>query len=216
MARVTWAAGLALGLASGLAAPAAAQRFVGCTGYQEEAAAQAVASAANVARLAAAEVSAQSQIYRFWFGPHDPARAEVVRSTLKRLNAQLLDTRLTLVCEDSKLDCEATFAYVTGTPAVIHLCPDYFRMPSLSRGAAPDAALEAGTREGTIIHEASHFEAVGGTGDGCYERTPCAILATEDAPTAIGTADSLQFFAEDVAFDRAARAVRAAREAPAP
>jgi peptidyl-Lys metalloendopeptidase len=59
-------------------------------------------------------------------------------------------------------------------------------------------AIEDGTREGTIIHELSHFPFTAGTGDECYGRTTCANMAGRDARRAIATADSYQYYAEDV------------------
>ena len=55
-----------------------------------------------------------------------------------------------------------------------------------------------GTREGTIIHEISHFNIVGRTEDNCYSREYCAEMATGNAYAVVRNADSYQYYTEDI------------------
>ena len=83
---------------------------------------------------------------------------------------------------------------------MINLCPSFFAMPGVAGIVAGGVSFETGTREGTIIHEVSHFEAVAATGDHCYGRSDCAVMARRDPGLAVRNADSYQYFVEDVAL----------------
>lgn len=185
-----------------LAGPAAAADFTRCTKVQIAAATDALGAAADLALAAAAAVSDGAD-YGRWFGRWDARRAGDVRATYTAIAGVLASEDLEVVCPQVGLDGCTTqiFANVFPDQAfVVNLCPSFFGMPSI-RGIVPGSyPFETGTREGTIIHEVSHFTAVAGTVDACYGRTDCAMMARRDAGTAVRNADSLQYFAEDVAL----------------
>ena len=181
-----------------LAAGAAEARgFAGCTKAEEEAAGAAVDGAMALATRAGAAVG-DTPAYDAWFGAWSPAHGERVRATLKVIHRELSADRLRVDCEAEDRTCWTAFAFVTpGQPGVVNLCPSFFGMPSLAE-AEEGADIERGTREGVLIHELSHFPHAGATGDECVSRTTCRTLARGAPATAVDTADSYQYFAEDV------------------
>lgn len=190
------ALGLGLVLLLAGAAPAAARSFLQCSKEEARIADAALDAAMGLAVRAAAAMGDTPE-YRRWFGAFDAARAERVRRNLKAIHRELLGNRLTGICGGLKdATCSEAFAYVTWTPGVINLCPSFFGMPVMT---SPEGeASETGTREGTIIHELSHFAHLGATGDDCWSRPHCEILARRKPSVAVATADSYQYFAEDV------------------
>lgn len=174
--------------------------FERCDKAEMAIATDAVKGAQLLASAAAAAVG-DTEDYARWFGRFSMTNAETVRSNLKAIDLTLRANAVKAVCpnvgeEDCKVD---TFANVwPDQPFVVNLCPAFFDMPVMSsmRIGTPDA--ENGSREGTIIHELSHFIVVAGTDDECYTRTVCSNMARNDARRAIRNADSYQYFAEDV------------------
>ena len=180
--------------------PTWAATFEHCGRPDAKIAGAAIASALDLAIRAAAAVGDTSE-YTLWFGTFSTANGEEVRANLKAIHKELLGNEIKAIClGPQEVDCkEETYAYILyERPHVIHLCPSFFRMPTLADARAGRAGMEDGTREGTIIHELSHFPFTAGTGDECYGRTTCANMAGRDAPRAITTADSYQYYAEDV------------------
>lgn len=198
---VRWAM-LAAGLLLGLVPPAGARAersFESCTKPDEKLADAAIGGSLELARRAAAAVG-DSDEYLRWFGAWNRDRQEVVRANLKAIHRELRADEVKAVClPAADLDCkDGTYAFVLyDRPRVIHLCPSFFAMPSMEDARAGRGDLENGTREGTIIHEVSHFLSTAQTGDECYSRTECGHMA-RDAERAITNADSYQYFAEDV------------------
>jgi peptidyl-Lys metalloendopeptidase len=110
---------------------------------------------------------------------------------------------VTAVCQTAEfVEClDGRFAYVfSGDPYRVHLCPPYFNLPPLDVLQPGARRSDNGTREGTIIHEISHFDVVTGTEDHCYSRTECAEMAASNPELAIENADSYQYFTEDVIY----------------
>lgn len=180
--------------------PAPARGFENCTRAQAKVADAAIGGARAIAVRAAAAVG-DSPEFVLWFGPFSAPRGERVRAALKAIHGLLVEDDLRAVCLGGRAaDCKhGTFAFVLlDRPRAIHLCPDFFRMPTMEDALAGRGALGHGTREGTILHELSHFPAVAGTGDACYGRGACGELAGRDPARAVATADSYQYFAEDV------------------
>jgi peptidyl-Lys metalloendopeptidase len=202
--RIPIFASLCLGL---LAGSAAAQTYESCTKSQITYATAALEGAEAIVLRAAAQVG-DTPAYTTWFGRYSSANAEVVRATLKGIAAALVSDQLTVVCPAiGEEDCTVSiFANVRpDSPFVVNLCPAFFRMPSMLGIVRTSSVFDTGTREGTIIHEVSHFDVVGGTDDHCYGRELCTDLARTDARRAIDNADSYQYFAEDITFTRAAQ-----------
>ena len=191
-----------LGLACGLATtgPASAERVVlGCSKSEGKLADAAMTGATAVSARAAAAVGDTDQ-YADWFGPFSIARSETVRANFKSIVAELRADGLVIECLPAQdPDCGGrTYAYVTDDALhTIHLCPAFFGMPSMEDALAGQGTLENGTRDGTIIHETSHFAYTAHTADECYSRSVCHQMA-RDMARAIRNADSYQYFAEDV------------------
>lgn len=182
------------------AGPALARTFENCSRPQVKVADAAIGGAREIAVRAAAAV-ADTPEFVLWFGAFSAPHGERVRASLKAIHAALVEDDLKAVCLGGRaFDCkDGTFAFVLfDRPRTIHLCPDFFRMPAMEDARAGRGALGNGTREGTILHELSHFPFVAGTRDDCYGRGPCGDLAGRDPSRAIATADSYQYFAEDV------------------
>ena len=182
------------------AAPALAQRtFENCSKPDQKLADAAIGGSLELAQRAAAAVGNTDQ-YLAWFGAFNRNRQEVVRANLKSIHAELRADEVKAICLGPQdVDCkDGTYAYILyDRPRVIHLCPSFFTMPSMEDARSGAGDLENGTREGTIIHEMSHFPFTANTGDECYSRTDCGNMA-RDAERAITNADSYQYFAEDV------------------
>ncbi len=152
--------------------------------------------------LQAVEAVDDAAVHVRWFGRWDDGRAETVRQTLLSIDGALRSDVLRMVCPPmGREGCTASiFAWVMPGDLAINLCPSFFTMPGVAGVVAGGNSFETGTREGTIVHEVSHFEAVGGTGDFCYGRTVCAGMARRDSGLAVRNVDSFQYFVEDVAL----------------
>lgn len=191
------------GLAIGLAAQAQAQTFERCTKVEIEVI-QAAIDGAEVLALNAAGAVGDTDVYRRWFGPYSPRNGEQVRNALKAINDALSESVVHARC--GNLDEEGckggeTYAWVYRTePFRINLCPNFFEMPVMFEYDSTDSRMENGTREGTIIHELSHFGVVADTDDICYSRGFCSDLARRSPGEAIRNADSYQYFAEDIGY----------------
>lgn len=196
---VRWRVGV---LAAVLVAPTAAlaeRSFQRCSPPNEKAADAAIGGSLDLAARAAAAVGSTDEYLR-WFGAFDRDRQEEVRANLKAIHRELHADEVRAICLHADApDCvDGTYAYVRGErPPAIYLCPSFFAMPSLEDARVGNGDLENGTREGTIIHEMSHFPYVASTSDECYSRTECGHMA-RDAERAVINADSYQYFAEDV------------------
>ena len=192
--------GLALSVLS--AFPAFAATFERCSKAEIAYATDAIEGASNIVLRAAALV-ADNPEYQQWFGNYTKENGEIVRSTLKAIDRALQSDELKAVCPNTGDDgCDLdVFANVwPDTPYVVNLCPSFFRMPSMLGVVRTSYAFDTGTREGTIIHEVSHFTIVGGTKDECYGREVCTDMALSEADRVVHNADSFQYFAEDINF----------------
>jgi hypothetical protein len=194
------ALGLALAATLAGAAPGLARSFENCSTGQVKSASAALDGALELALRASAAV-ADTPDYARWFGSWTRQHGEMVRANLKAIHGALKADEVKTVCLSPRdLDCkEGTFAYVIfNRPQVIHVCPSFFAMPTMADARAGRGELDHGTREGTVIHELSHFPLIAATEDHCYSRPVCDDLAEADPRRAIDNADSYQYFAEDV------------------
>lgn len=179
-----------------------AATFAQCTKAQIAQAAGAVEGARALVR-AAADAVADDADYARWFGRWDAERAAEVRATYLAIDAVLGAEALHVVCPPVGMDgCTVSvFANVwPDEPFRVNLCPAFFSMPGIAGVVEGSFVFETGTREGTIIHEVSHFDAISATWDHCYGRTDCALMARRDPDRAVANADSYQYFAEDLAL----------------
>lgn len=181
-----------------LATPAFAE-YRQCTSQQKSDLKKARVNAFDALSAATVQITAQNGAYHTWFGRWDAVRAKVVRATVSALKDHIRTSKITYICERSGAGtCDVgTYAFVyprdSGT---IHLCPPYFSLPSLSDATFLEV-FNSGTRAGTIIHEMSHYEDVGSTGDFCYNRDVCSAFARTSPNRAVHNADNFQYFAED-------------------
>lgn len=183
-----------------LAQSVAAQGFENCTKAEVATATAAITDAKRVSLNAAAAVGDTPEFTR-WFGKYAPETGEVVRANLKAIVGAVRSGTITTICENVGFDgCDpGTYAFVNATqPYRVHLCPSFFRMPSLNRLDPDQSSGENGSQTGTIIHELSHFRIVARTDDNCYARTVCSRMAQRNSVSAVHNADSYQYYAEDV------------------
>ncbi|MDP5084311.1 MAG: M35 family metallo-endopeptidase [Yoonia sp.] len=185
-----------------LAQPATAQTFSGCDTEQSKIIADALGTAKELTLKAAVAVGDTSD-YQRWFGDYTQANAEEVRANLKAVVRALRGGGVTAQCEVVGDDgCSAgEYAWVFAhEPYLMHLCPSFFSLPALVALQPGSRRSDNGTREGTIVHEVSHFIHVADTDDHCYSRRECAQMALSDPRRAIENADSYQYFTEDVTY----------------
>ncbi len=183
---------------SGLASPAFAD-FRQCNAAQQSDIEKARLNAFDALSAATVQITRQNGAYRTWFGNWDNARAKFVRNTIKALKNHILTSNITYVCESYGVrSCDgSTYAFVyPSDSSTIYLCDPYFDLPQLSDATFLEV-FNSGTRAGTIIHEMSHYDDVGGTLDNCYNRDVCADYARTSPSRATHNADSFQYFAED-------------------
>jgi len=181
-----------------LASPAIAD-YRNCSPGQQSDIEKARINAFDALSAATVQISAQNGAYRTWFGPWDSVRAKFVRNTVSSLKHHIRTSKITYVCgRVGSSSCDpGTYAYVyPDDSGTIYLCPPYFDLPQLSDATFLEV-FNSGTRGGTIIHEMSHYNDVGGTNDNCYNRDVCSDFARTDPNRAAHNADSFQYFAED-------------------
>jgi peptidyl-Lys metalloendopeptidase len=181
-------------------APAQALEFRSCDKAQIAIASAAVAGAQELMRASGAAVADDDDFAR-WFGRYSPSRAEELRAGLKAVARALAHPDLTMFCPDLGVDgCTAdVFATVySDRHYVVNLCAAFFEQPTMAGIVVTSDAFEAGTREGTIIHEVSHFDIVAATEDHCYGRTECMDMAKTNPGLVIQNADTFQYYTEDI------------------
>ncbi|WP_108815174.1 M35 family metallo-endopeptidase [Loktanella sp. Alg231-35] len=186
----------------GVAQPAAAQSYQGCNFSEARIIDEAMRSAKDLT-LKAAAVVGDTPDYHRWFGTYSQANADEVRANLKAIVTAIRGGGVTAQCDQISQDgCSAgEYAWVyADEPYLIHLCPSFFNLPVLERLQPGSRWSENGTREGTLIHEISHFLRVARTDDHCYSRLICREMASNDATRAIDNADSYQYYTEDVTY----------------
>ena len=185
-----------------LPAPARAVTFEACEKVERAEIELAIGSAMSLAQAAGAAVRDDANFGR-WFGAFSDRNAETVRRNLKAVHDALALDELNVICVNTGFEgCkDGTYAYVYRDQHYdVHLCPSFRFLPAMFDFEADDPRMENGTREGTIIHEVSHFVIVAGTDDNCYSRPVCSEMAGRDPYSVVHNADSYQYYAEDVGF----------------
>ncbi len=184
------------------AAPAMAQVFEGCNKEQELTLDAAMRNAKDLTLKAASAVGDTAE-YDRWFGTYSASNAEQVRATLKSVVSAIRGGGVTAQCHTVGEDgCNAgEYAWVyPHEPFLMHICPSFFNLPALTTLQPGTRRSDNGTREGTVVHELSHFLSVANTDDHCYSRSECADMASYNPRHAIENADSFQYFTEDVTY----------------
>ena len=183
---------------STLALPALAD-FRNCNIQQQSDIEKARVNAFDALSAATVQITPQNGAYQTWFGRWEPVRSKFVRTTISALKNHIRTSKITFVCENRGAGaCDgSTYAFVYPSDSgTIYLCAPYFELPSLSDATFLEV-FNSGTRGGTIIHEMSHYDDVGGTYDHCYNRDTCSAFARMSPNRAAHNADSFQYFAED-------------------
>ncbi len=186
----------------GLVNPAFAQNHQGCEKDQIRIVENALRNAKDLTLKAAAQVGDTPE-YARWFGTYSDANAEVVRATLKAVIGAIRSGGVTTQCNTAtQHGCTAgEYAWVYAhRPYQVYVCPPFFNLPPLTALNPGERRSDNGTREGTMVHEISHFLRVADTWDHCYSRSECSRMAVNDPDLAIENADSYQYFTEDVTY----------------
>ena len=181
---------------------AVAQSTPGCNATQTALVQTALGNAKGLTIKAAARVGDTAE-YERWFGLYSPQNGEQVRATLKSIVTAIRSGAVIAQCDtmrdDGCMDGEYAWVY-PHQPYKIHLCPSFFDLPPLVALRPGTSASNNGTREGSLVHEISHFNPVARTDDYCYTRRECAAMARRDPARAVDNADSYQYFTEDVTY----------------
>ena len=185
-----------------LSGAASAQNFYQCEKSEIEGLSDALKGAHNIGLRAAVAIG-DTENYRRWFGPYSKQHAETARSTLKAVYTTIATSQIRVICLNANDEgCEDdTYAFVyTDEAYVVNICPQYFELPTMLVEDPTAPEMQNGTREGTMIHEISHFIRVAGTDDFWYSRATSEDEARHDPRSAVRNADSFQYFAEDTTF----------------
>ncbi len=130
---------------------------------------------------------AASPRYQRWFGAYESARFNSVVDLYRKTETLMASSQVEFLC-----DCDDPFfAFIRRTePFKVNLCRAYWQ------------AARTGTdsRAGTIVHEISHFNEIGGTEDFVYGTGPASNLALSSPANAVNNADSVEYFAENTPF----------------
>ncbi|PIL33833.1 hypothetical protein GSI_03539 [Ganoderma sinense ZZ0214-1] len=161
--------------------------FNGCSDDQQATLLTAASSAQDYASEAASYLGAHSDgtpRYTTWFGAYDSAHHDTVQSHFDSLNGNSFsDFTYDCTCTDSTV-----FAYVYPDQfGTVYLCGAFWNAPSTG----------ADSQAGTLVHEATHFTANGGTKDYAYGRENCQALAQSNPDEAVFNADNHEYFAEN-------------------
>ncbi len=183
---------------------ASAQQVQSCTKIERQAVSAALGRAKSLTFAASAAV-ADTEMYARWFGKYTPRHSDVVRANLKSVFTAIKSGRISTTCATIGTGaCDRTsYAFVyPDEPYTVYVCPAFFDLPTMASLRPGHPSGDNGTREGTFIHEISHFTRVARTVDRCYSRSDCSAMAQRDALAAIKNADSYQYFTEDVSLFR--------------
>jgi len=125
--------------------------------------------------------------YLQWFGSYNQGNYAEALDTYEKSEDLMGSGEVEFMC-----DCnEPFFAFIRRTqPFRVNLCTFYWRAPQLGTDS----------RAGTILHEVSHFNEIGGTEDHAYGAALASALARNDPSRAVNNADSIEYFAENTPF----------------
>jgi len=93
-------------------------------------------------------------------------------------------------CNPPDCGSDSVFAYVypTDTTKTVYLCGAYWRAKLTGYDS----------QQGVIVHELSHFNAIGGTKDYAYGVTACKNLAISSPSKAVANADNYEYYCETI------------------
>lgn len=165
---------------------AATNSFVGCSTTRQNQLATARNSATTYANNSRTYLNngTQGSRYTWWFGTYNSSRYSTVRSHFSNIYSALSSQPFTFDCTCT----DSYYAYVyPNQPYRIYLCNAFW--------SAPNTGTDS--RAGTIVHEVSHFNVMGGTDDWAYGQSAAHNLALSNPSRAVDNADSHEYFAEN-------------------
>lgn len=187
-----------------LANAASAAAFDGCTKAQQVVIHEAIIGAQEITFTALFAVE-DTPNFRRWYAYWTPEGSRQVRGALKSVYHVIDRGLITARCpKQGEPGCREAGTYASvwpHKPYQINFCPTFFDQPAFYDFPPGHWQMENGSREGTVIHEVSHFVNTAGTDDWCYGRSTCAAKAQGNPGRALNNADSLQYFAEDAMSD---------------
>lgn len=126
--------------------------------------------------------------YTTWFGTYTAARYSMVTTHFLNMKNLLAADSFGINCSGSSCTSN-TFAYVFPTDTATHtiyVCNQFW----LASTTGTDS------KAGTLVHEMSHFNDIGGTQDYVYGQTGAKNLAISNPNNAVANADNHEYFAE--------------------
>jgi len=126
----------------------------------------------------------QSSTYQMWFGTYTSARWTHVRDVIGNVYR---NTVAAYRCDNE--DGVYAYVYPGDTTHTIYCCKAFWTAPN---------AGGFDTKAGTLIHELSHFNNIGGTKDYAYGTDAAKKLAINDPEQARANADNYEYFCESL------------------
>jgi peptidyl-Lys metalloendopeptidase len=159
--------------------------YDGCTATQTKTIQSAFAGAGPAVSTALKALAGTGGGPQFpiWFGT---GNINTVKNVVTAIQTTFTASRLNYKCNDPQCtDSVYAFVYPTDRNYVVYLCGAFWK--SQLCGAFDSQC-------GTLIHETSHFSAVGSTQDYAYGSTSCKSLAKSNPARAVANADSYEYF----------------------
>ncbi|PFH45487.1 hypothetical protein AMATHDRAFT_71656 [Amanita thiersii Skay4041] len=161
--------------------------FGGCTAEQEKTIRTAAALGSGLAKSSEVYLRATSEDkerYTTWFGTYNQSLHNLVLDNFAKISSNNFH-QYTYNCSCNMV---GTYAYVYPTRfGEMWLCPQFWKAPLMGTDS----------RAGTIVHEASHYDANGGTRDHAYGQSRAKNLAKTRPDRAVLNADSHEYFSEN-------------------
>jgi len=136
-------------------------------------------------RMSTQIAKGSTTLYTTWFGAYTASRWNTASGTITKING--LSTAI-FDCGASGCSSSSVFAYVypTDSTHTIYLCNQFWKSGTTGYDTQP----------GTIVHESSHFNDIGGTQDHAYGTTAAKNLASSNPAQAVKNADNYEYFGE--------------------
>lgn len=170
-----------------IARPVKRANYNGCSPEQESTLATAQVNAQKLVAESLAYLRAHTSAttrYTTWFGEYTDARHATVEGHYAALDGRSYAAGA-YDCDCKEAD---TWAFThADTPDEMTLCGLFWTSPPTGTNS----------QAGTLVHEATHWDVVAGTGDHEYGQEDCQQLAKDDPDLAIDNADSYEFFSEN-------------------
>lgn len=169
-----------------LAAQTAGLSFNNCSSSQSSQITSAVGAAKAMAANGGNYLNAGTHGTRYtkWFGSYNSSRFNTVKAHFAAIKDAFDNKPVVVDCACS----DSSYAYVYPTqPYKIYVCKAFWPAPTTGTDS----------KGGTLVHEMSHFNAVGSTDDWAYGQSAAASLASSNPSKAIDNADSHEYFGEN-------------------